>query len=78
MTVINNVFEIGDIVYLKTDVQHLQRIVFAIVFYKHGDITYKLTSGTTISEHYEFEITKDRAELKKEYFIPRAVSERDN
>lgn len=59
MMVINNKHEIGDIVYLITDADQLKRIVFSIVVYK-TDIIYKVTAGTIISEHYEFEISDEK------------------
>lgn len=59
-TVINNKFEIGDIVYLKTDPDQLMRMVFAFRVYKHGEILYDVICGTISSPHYEFEISKEK------------------
>ena len=55
---VDNKFEFGDIVYLKTDTEQRQRIVFAIKVYK-TDILYELACGTTTSMHYDFEISKE-------------------
>ena len=56
--VVDNRFDFGDIVYLKTDPDQRQRIVFAIKVYK-SDILYELACGTTTSMHYDFEISKE-------------------
>jgi hypothetical protein len=56
--VIDNVYEIGEVVYLKTDQQQLPRIVYCIKVYKN-EALYELASGTTTSSHYEFELSKE-------------------
>ncbi len=58
MMVIQNSFDFGDIVYLKTDKEQSPRIVFAIKVYK-SDILYELACGTLNSMHYPFEISKE-------------------
>ncbi len=55
--VIDNKYEIGDIVYLITDKEQEQRMVSSIVVYKAGELVYKLVCGTTYSEHYDFELS---------------------
>lgn len=54
--VFDNKFEIGDTVYLKTDRDQLARIVYCFIVFR-GEVLYKLASGTTISEHYDFELS---------------------
>ena len=51
-----------DIVYLKTDVDQLPRLVTA---YKvtSTDITYELACGVIVSWHYRCEISKDKNSL---------------
>lgn len=56
--VIDNKYEIGQVVYLKTDVEQLQRIVSAIT-QRQGTIVYELCCGKDMSGHYDFEITED-------------------
>lgn len=64
MKVIQTEYEIGDTVYLKTDKDQNARQVYAYVVYR-TEIVYKLTMGTDVSEHYDFEISKE-----KDYAIP--------
>jgi hypothetical protein len=58
MMVIDNKYDLGQIVYLKTDVDQLQRIVSAIT-QRQGGIIYELCQGEKTSSHYDFEITED-------------------
>jgi len=59
MMVIQNEYEFGDIVYLKTDREQLPRIVVCILCYKTGELLHKLVSGTIASDHYDYEISKE-------------------
>lgn len=56
-------FDFGDIVYLKTDPDQLERIVTGFSI-KLNSICYNLNHATTESWHWDFEITKDRDILK--------------
>lgn len=56
---IDNAYNIGDMVYLKTDRDQLQRIVFSINITKR-ELTYRLACGATISDHYDFEISLEK------------------
>ena len=60
MMIIDNIYEIGQVVYLKTDTDQIPRIVISISVYKGGELLYKVASGTQTSEHYEFELSKER------------------
>lgn len=60
MIVIENKYNFGDIVFLRTDPDQQPRIVTAFVACPAGDILYELTCSTTASKHYEFEITEDK------------------
>ncbi|MBC7948666.1 MAG: hypothetical protein H7Y42_12335 [Chitinophagaceae bacterium] len=60
MIVLNNKYEFGDIVYLKTDTDQHPRIVTAFISCPAGDILYEVNCGTIASRHYEFEITADK------------------
>lgn len=59
MITIDNKFEIGDIVYLKTDTDQKQRLVYAFEV-TNRDTMYKVACGTDISTHYEFEISVEK------------------
>ena len=51
-------FEIGQIVYLKTDAEQLPRCVYGVIVRKTG-ILYELSCGANVSAHYDFEIAVD-------------------
>jgi hypothetical protein len=59
MMVIENKYEVEQIVYLKTDGDQLPRMVTSIVVNKY-DLLYELTNGTFVSKHYDFEITDEK------------------
>lgn len=58
--VINNEFEHGDIVYLKTDPDQNLAIVICIKVYKNGEYLYEIIRATTTSSHYGFELSKEK------------------
>lgn len=62
--VIDNKFEIGQTVYLKTDPDQLQRIVFGFDI-TQGSIIYQLCVGISTSKHFDFEITEQQNVLIK-------------
>ena len=53
----------GALVYLKTDIDCLPRLVTAYKVTMH-DITYELSCETRVSYHYDFEITPDKNYLQ--------------
>lgn len=55
---IENKFDFGEIVYLKTDKDQLPRIIYCMKCYQN-EIIYELACGTTVSSHYEFEISTE-------------------
>ncbi len=57
---IKDEFKHGQVVFLKTDPDQSKRIVTAIHVYKAGELTYTLNCGTTTSDHYGFEISKEK------------------
>lgn len=57
--IIENEFEIGQPVYLKTDKEQLQRIVTGMII-RHGTILYHLSQGTGETVHYGVEICAER------------------
>lgn len=68
MIVIENKYEIGDTVYLKTDAEQQARIVICFKVYKAGEIMYELVSGTIQSSHYDFEISSEKNLINVWYF----------
>jgi len=62
-------FELGDIVYLKTDQEQLSRVVTCVQFsggsINSSVVSYELSQGSSSSEHYDSEITKQINELVK-------------
>lgn len=59
MMVLDNKFEIGSYVYLKTDPAQEKRIVTGFNV-RATSITYMLSLGANESYHYEFEISDER------------------
>jgi len=57
-------YQIGDVVFLKTDTDQYHRIVTAICIRVTG-IQYELGFGHSSSWHYDIEITKDKDILTK-------------
>ena len=57
---IENVFEIGDLVYLKHDPDQFVRQIIAIKVFLIGEIMYELKCSSYSSMHYDFEITTDK------------------
>ncbi len=62
--VIDNKYEIGQIVYLKTDPYQYARQIYSFEVYKGGEILYRCICGTAVSAHYVFELTVERDVLK--------------
>ena len=59
MMMIQNEFSFGDIVFLKTDKEQMQRIVTGILVIPIG-LTYKVACGSTETWHYEMEMTSEK------------------
>jgi hypothetical protein len=53
-------YDIGDMVYIKTDIDQHQRIVTAIIVCPAKDLLYELCCGTVSSKHYDFELSKEK------------------
>lgn len=65
MMVVDNKYEFGETVYLKTDEEQKTRIVTSIKVFPYGEVIYVLSCGVAMSEHYDFEISKETNELMK-------------
>lgn len=59
MKVIDNKFELGQIVYLKTDTDQRERIVTGFCIRQMGQ-SYELMQGNIGSWHYDFEIATEK------------------
>ena len=59
MMVIDNNYEIGDEVYLKTDIDQLKRIVTELRITPNG-IKYLLSISTDETIHYDMEFSKEK------------------
>lgn len=61
--IIENKFNIGDLVYLKTDNDQSQRMIVSISV-RRKDLVYEVSFGSVSSWHYEFEISEEKDVLK--------------
>lgn len=59
MLTIDNEYNMGDIVYVKTDSEQLPRIVTAIIV-TGRDILYECAVFVDISSHYGFELSPEK------------------
>lgn len=57
--IIDNIYEIGDIVYLKTDKEQLQRMVTGILVSPTG-LSYRCANGTADTWQFGIEIDKEK------------------
>lgn len=57
-------FELGDIVYLKTDPEQLERIITAFCLYPGNGVTYRLSFDTEDAWHYAIEISTEKDIVK--------------
>ena len=65
MMVIDNKFNIGDSVYLKTDREQYERIITGMCLRVNGIVSYEVASGTLSTWHYEFELSNEKDILIK-------------
>lgn len=56
---IENNFSIGEMVYLKHDIEQIPRMIIEIRIRMY-DIIYEVQSGVEISSHHDFEISKTK------------------
>lgn len=52
-------YGLGEIIYLKTDIAQLKRIVIAITIKINNTAYYEIGCGAESSFHFEFEMTKE-------------------
>lgn len=53
---IDNTYDFGQIVYLKTDVEQLPRQIYEIRMYKGGEIMYGVRQGENSTSHFGYEL----------------------
>ena len=53
-------FDLGEIVYLKTDPDQQPRMVTEVSFWLSGGVGYQLSCGTSISSHYALELSREK------------------
>ncbi len=56
---IENDFGIGEMVYLKHDIEQLPRMIIEIRIRMY-DIVYEVQSGLDLSSHHDFELSKEK------------------
>jgi hypothetical protein len=61
---IENTFEIGQTVYLKTDPDQLERFVTGLFVRPGNRLMYELACAEDTSQHYDFEISAERDAVK--------------
>lgn len=59
MMIIENKYNIGDIVYLRTDGDQCERLITAIQIVPNG-LIYRLVKDTVETWHYDFEISFEK------------------
>ena len=57
---IDSTYDIGDIVYLVTDPDRLERVVISITIIPQYIVTYQLACGSEVSTHYNYEICEQK------------------
>lgn len=55
---IDNKFDIGQTVYLKTDTEQIKRMVTGFTVTKN-DLIYEVSCGTIVSKHYDYEMSEE-------------------
>lgn len=58
--VVDNKFEFGQVVYLKTDCDQIPRLLTGIDL-RPNMIIYQLSCGTISSNHYDFEMSAEKS-----------------
>lgn len=63
MISVHNKFSLQQIVFLKTDDEQKERMVYSIEICPNNQLLYRLMCGTHSSSHYDFEISEERKPL---------------
>jgi hypothetical protein len=65
MIVIDNKYELGEIVYLITDEDQRKRVVISIFVTPENCIMYEVQNGINFSRHYDFELSREMDQVLK-------------
>jgi hypothetical protein len=57
---VNNKYNIGDVVYIKSDTNQTPNIIIAITVYSDSYHTYKLNSKDNCSDYRDYEISDEK------------------
>jgi len=57
---IRNEFEMGEIVYLKTDPEQRPRQIVGLILSIDGGMLYKCVAGLEVDLHFEAELSRDK------------------
>jgi len=57
---IDILFELSDIVYLKTDAEQLERIITGVCLREKGLVSYEVSCGERCGWHYGFELSSEK------------------
>jgi len=60
---INNLYDLGDTVFLKTCLDQFPRIVTGIIIRPNGTLVYECSFVMGSSQHYDFEMSKEKDTL---------------
>lgn len=60
MMIIDNKYEIGEVVFLSTDEEQKRRLITGLRICPSGQIIYCLSCGVTVSDHYDFELLTEK------------------
>jgi hypothetical protein len=60
MITVDNKYKLGELVYLKTDIDQSQRMVTGLKVCLTNETLYELSCGTYVSWHYEFELSREK------------------
>lgn len=58
--IVNNKYEFGDLLYLKTDTDQELAIITGIKLTPIGNVIYTVSKGSRSSEHYDFELSAEK------------------
>jgi hypothetical protein len=64
MMVIENRFEIGEMIYLKHDPEQKERLITQISIGGNNALRYCASCGTTETWHYDMELSKEKDQIK--------------
>lgn len=58
-TLLDHKFNIGETVYIRTDPYQLPHVITYMIIYKNGEPNYGCKSNKDVTNHYDFEISRE-------------------